>query len=102
MDRASLAAKAREHWAKWLPEKTAELKASGELNEAIQVAATNAQRMISGLMAENYKEHEAEEMALARYILLKPEPEPSDWESDEADEAEARYQELMREPDEDE
>jgi len=98
MDRATLAMMARKHWAEWLPQKTEDLKESGSLNEEIQAAAAAAQKWIQELMASGYQEHEAAEMALARYILLKPEESEDDWESRELAEMEAEYQEMMREP----
>lgn len=97
MDRATLAETARQHWERWLPEKTAELKANGEFAEAIQGAAALAQKEISDLMAQGYPEHAAMEVALKDYILLTPEPDPDDWESRELAEKEAAYQDMMRE-----
>jgi hypothetical protein len=95
MDRTTLAIKARKHWEEWLPEKTRELKAAGEFNQAIQTAARQAQQEIADLMAQRYQEHEAEEVALPQFILLKPEP-VDDWESEELAEMERKYQEMMR------
>jgi hypothetical protein len=99
MDRTTLAMMAREHWAQWLPEKTAELKKDGELGEATQVAASRAFNEISDLIQQGYRAHEAEEVALKRYILLPPEqPDPDDWEEIERAEAERKYQEMMFDP----
>ena len=99
MDRATLAAKARKHWAIWLPKKTAELKATREFGEATQAAAVAAQRQIQTLVGQGYQEHEAEEVALKLFILLAPEPpDEDDWEAKELAEREDRYQEMMREP----
>ncbi len=99
MDRATLAAQARAHWATWLPNKTAALTAAGELNEATQAAATAAQQQITQAVANGAKEHEAMQEALAQHILLTPEPPPEDdWETRELDERENRYQAMMREP----
>lgn len=78
----NLAAKARDHWAKWLPKKTAELKASGQLAEATHGAAVMAQNEIESLMQSGFRHHEAEEVALKQFILLAPEPgaDLEDWE----------------------
>jgi hypothetical protein len=95
MDRSTLAIKARKHWEQWLPKKTRELKDAGEFQMAIQMAARQAQQEISNLMAQGYQEHEAEEVALPMFILLKPEP-VDDWESRELAAKERRYQEMMR------
>jgi hypothetical protein len=97
VDRTTLAIKARKHWETWLPEKTKELKAAGEFGAAIQIAARRAQEEIADLMAQGYQEHEAAEVVLPKFILLKPEPEPDDdWEAIELAEMERKYQEMMR------
>jgi hypothetical protein len=70
---AHLVQKAREHWAKWLPKKVAELKKEGSLEESLHGAARLAMDEISHLRARGYQEHEAEEVALPLFILLKPE-----------------------------
>jgi hypothetical protein len=99
MDRATLAAMARKHWAIWLPQKTADLKAAKEFGEATQAAAVAAQRQIQELISQGYRAHEAEEVALKQFILLAPEhPDEDDWEAKELAEKEDRYQEMMREP----
>lgn len=95
MDRTTLAIKARKHWEKWLPKKTRELKADGEFDMAIQMAARQAQQEIANLMAQGYQEHEAEEVALPQFVLLKPEP-ADDWESRELAEKERKYQKMMQ------
>lgn len=74
---------------------TRELKADGQFEQAIQTAARQAQEEISNLMAQGYQEHEAEEVALPQFILLKPEP-VDDWESRELAEKEAKYQKMMQ------
>jgi hypothetical protein len=88
---------ARKHWAKWLPKKVARLKADNELNEAIEGAATRAEREIEDLMAQGYQRHEAEEVALPMYILLKPEPEANEepWERRELADLERQYRKAM-------
>ena len=94
MDRTTLAIKARKHWEEWLPEKTQELKEAGEFNQAIQMAALRAQQEIADLMAQGYQEHEAEEVVLPQFILLKPE-EREDEQALELAEKEREYQEMM-------
>lgn len=66
-------AMARKHWSQWLPERVKELKEIGQLEQTLLVAGTNAQRRVLELMGQGYKAHEAEEVALSEYILLKPE-----------------------------
>ena len=79
-----LESKARHHWAKWLPEKVASLKAEGVLEIALRNAATMAQDRILSLMETGYRVTEAEEVALSEYILLPPtkdeEPDAEDLE----------------------
>jgi hypothetical protein len=88
-----LASLARKHWTKWLPQKVAELRASGEPNEALRGAAALAQNEIEHLMKQGYQEHEAREVALPMFILLPPEPgaDEEDWERLELAEKEAEY-----------
>lgn len=88
MNRHAMESLARKHWAKWLPKKVARLKADNELNEAIQGAATAANREVEYLMLQGYQRHEAEEVALPMFILLKPEAEA------EAEEAPSERREL--------
>jgi hypothetical protein len=85
---------ARDHWTKWLPKKVADLKERGELNEALQGAANLAQDEIDSLMRhQGYQEHEAREVALPLFILLKPEGDGlEDWEREELAELERAYQ----------
>jgi len=96
MDRTTLAIKARKHWEKWLPRKTKALKEAGEFNQAIQAAARKAQVEIADLMAQGYQEHEAEEVVLPQFILLKPEVSETAWEAKELAEKEKLYQRMMR------
>ena len=96
MDRTSLAIKARQHWEKWLPRKVEMLKQTGTYNEAIQTAARKAQVEIADLMAQGYQEHEAEEVVLPQFILLKPEVSETAWEAKELAEKERLYQRIMR------
>lgn len=51
MNMAQLAAKARKHWAEWLPEKTAELKAENQWATATVAAAEMAMAEARQLMA---------------------------------------------------
>lgn len=92
--RQALATKARKHWETWLPAKTADLKAAGQFEEAVQGAAALAQQQISQLMQQGYQQHEAEEVVLRELILLAPEAgaEESDEERAELAELEAAYQ----------
>lgn len=96
-----LAKRARKHWAEWLPEKTAELKAQGTFSAATQAAAVMAEEEIDRLMSMGYQAHEAQEVALKMFILLDPEPQEEDEQDRELAEREAEYQKMMREPPED-
>lgn len=97
----SLESKAAHHWMEFLPEMTAELKAEGEWEQRLRSAAIAAKEEIENLQAQGYQLHEAEEVVLPKLILLEPEADPSlQWERDELAEKEARYQEMMREPEE--
>ena len=96
MDRTTLAIKARRHWEQWLPKKVKELKEAGEFGQALQMAARLAQEEIAALMKKGYQEHEAEEVALPQFILLKPERSELDWETRELAAKERRYQKMMR------
>jgi hypothetical protein len=73
MDQATLVAKARRYWEMWLPRKTKELKDAGEFDAAIQIAAVRAHAEIVELIVRGYRECEAIELALPKYIFLKPE-----------------------------
>jgi hypothetical protein len=73
MSVAALASKARKHWEEWLPERTRELKEQGLFSLETQKAAERADREIGELMRNGYQQHEAEEIVLPQYILLKPE-----------------------------
>ncbi len=68
-----LAAKAMTHWARWLPQKTAELREAGTFEMRATEAAAMAASEIRELMSSGFQEHEAEEVVLPEYILLKPE-----------------------------
>ncbi|MBK4735498.1 hypothetical protein [Noviherbaspirillum pedocola] len=68
-----LAIKAREHWEKWLPRKTKELKDAGQFYAALHIVAVYTQAKIDEFIAKGYDKHKAEELALPLYILLEPE-----------------------------
>ena len=88
---------ARKHWAEWLPKKTAELKADGELEQALLTAGRAAFERELELMQQGYQAHEAEEVALKEFVLLPPEePDEDDWEEKELRELERQYQRQMR------
>lgn len=90
-------AKARKHWTKWLPKKVASLKASGELEQALQAAGKLAQARVLDLMQQGYRQSEADEVAMAEYVLLRPESgagmEP--WEQKELADLEKQYRAMM-------
>jgi len=89
---------ARKHWAQWLPKKTAELKADGELDQALQTAGRAAFERVLELMQQGYQAHEAEEVALKEFVLLQPEldADEDDWEAKELRELEREYRRQMR------
>ena len=91
--------KARKHWTQWLPKTVAKLKAEGNLEATLQIAANNCRARVDELRAQGYQQHEAEEVALPEFILLKPEPganlAPS--ERKELAAKEAEHQRLMKE-----
>ena len=70
----ALAAKARKHWAEYLPEKTRELKEEGIFESESLAAARLTLAEMETLKLQGYREHEAEEAALPLFILLKEEP----------------------------
>lgn len=82
-----LKALARKHWTKWLPEKVAELKAEGRLDEALQGAANLAQQEIEYLMKHGHcSVDEAREVALPQFILLPPEDPDGDLDDEQREE----------------
>lgn len=93
-----LAAKARKHWEEWLPQKAARLKAEGTFTQETQKAAVRAAAEIENWMKAGAQIHEAEEIVLPEYILLKPEPDAveSPEEKAESAAAEREYQAMMR------
>jgi len=71
------------------------LQESGDLEEALHGAASLAQAEIDHLKQHRgYQDHEAREVALPKFILLKPGPgdAPEDEQDREARELEAEYQ----------
>jgi hypothetical protein len=90
---------AREHWEKWLPEKVKELRAEGSLQEAIHGAASLAQTEIDHLMKyQGYREHEAREVALPVFILLRPESSAEMSAEERRDHARAESQHRKKPP----
>ena len=63
-----------QHWAEFLPGKTADLKEVGTLEMRARQAAERAVAEMQALVRSGVPEDEAEEMVLPEYILLKPEP----------------------------
>jgi hypothetical protein len=88
-----LKALARKHWTKYRPKMVQDLKTRGELDQALQGAATLAQEEINRLMKMGYQEHEAREVALPAFVLL-PEEEADDEQARELAEMEANYLEI--------
>lgn len=88
-----LKALARKHWEEWLPDKVKELKAEGQLNEALQGAALRAQAEIEHLMKIGYQDSEAREVALPKFILLPPE-----WPGEEDEELAEKEREYQKSP----
>ena len=73
MDNQKYLAMARRHWKEWLPQKVAQLKEAGDLESTLQVASRQCAEEVANLRSMGYQEHEAEEVALPQFILLKPE-----------------------------
>lgn len=61
------------HWKKWLPQKTKELREAGTLNERAQQASREASDQVASLMRAGLQQHEAEERVLPDLIMLPPE-----------------------------
>lgn len=68
-----LAIKAKEHWEKWLPMKTKELKDAGQFDAALQIFAVYTQAEIDKFIIKGYDKHKAKDLTLPLYILLEPE-----------------------------
>lgn len=64
---------ARKHWTKYLPEMTADLKKSGEFDQAVKEAADQAKEELSILVSNGAQLAAAKEIVLKEYILLPPE-----------------------------
>lgn len=73
VDTTHLAARAMQHWERWLPQKTADLKEAGTFEMRANQAAERAQAEIGQLVQAGMRQDEAEEMVLPEYILLQPE-----------------------------
>lgn len=93
------AAMARKHWSKWLPERTAELKADGDWESTLRVRGQWAAERVVELMQQGYPQFAAEEVALSEFILLKPEPKANleSWERKELAQLEREYRKTHRE-----
>lgn len=93
-----LASLARKHWEEWLPQKTARLKAEGTFTEETQKAAVRAEQEIRNWMQAGAQLHEAREIVLPEYILLKPEADAVESPEERAESAasEKAYQDMMR------
>ncbi len=66
---------ARTHWAEWRPKTVASLEKRNAFRTATTRAASKAYLEMISMMQSGQPAHEAEELVLKRYILLKPEPE---------------------------
>lgn len=73
-----LKALAIRHWSQWQPKMVKKLKAENRLNSVALAAAEKTDREIKSLMSKGFQHHEAEEMVMQRYILLRPEQEVND------------------------
>ena len=63
------------HWMRYLPKYFKGLQRLNRLQTTAAKAAEKAQAEIKELMAIGYQLHEAEEVVLPKYILLREEPE---------------------------
>ena len=63
------------HWANYLPKYVRRLAKQNRLQDVATRAAERTQAEIKELMEIGYQLHEAEEVVLPRYILLREEPE---------------------------
>jgi len=92
-----LISQARKHWTTHLPKKVAELRQQGKLEAALQVAAKQAADRIQELQKSGYRQHEAEEVARAEFLILRPEPSAEDdEEAAELRELEREYRKMMQ------
>ena len=97
MSALKFAAMARKHWAVWLPKKTAELKASGELLSESQAVGQMAMNRVLELVEQGMQRTQAEAEAIREVVLVQPEPpDEDDWEAKELAEMEAEFQEQAR------
>jgi hypothetical protein len=78
MDREILITKAHRHWEMWLPKKTRKLKETGQFDRVIDAAVTRASAEVAKLVTRGYQVREANDIALPKYICLKPEPREDD------------------------
>lgn len=89
---------ARKHWKAHLPNKYKELQSDRTLEASLNGAANLAQTEIERLMQHGYRHHEAREVALPMFILLRPEYQ-EDEQDRELAEKERAYQRMMAESD---
>jgi len=75
---------ALDHWNQWRPKAVSEMRKAGTLNQRAQAASKEAARQVAALMAAGVQLHEAEEIVLPQVILLPPEPDEPDPETDPA------------------
>lgn len=97
MSAQTFATKARKHWTKWLPAKVKALNDSGALMGATQAAGKMAEARMLDLMQQGYRSHEAEEVALAEFVLLPPEQGAGvpAWETQELENMEKAHRKAM-------
>ena len=94
-----LKALARKHWEQWRPKEVARLKAEGKLDQALQGAANLAQTEIEHLMSKrHYSESEAREVALPKFILLKPEPDADGLDAEQREELAQKESDYQKNP----
>ena len=84
---------ARRHWTQFLPTKVKELRQAGKLEASLQAVGHQAQARVTDLMAQGYRQHEAEEVARSELVMLPPEPGAglADWERKELAMLERQY-----------
>lgn len=89
-----LESKIRRHWTEFLPERVKALKAEGMLEFRVRQTATEAHQMMRDLMRQGWPELAAEEKALTELVLLPPEHDPEDEETQEMEAMEREHQET--------
>ncbi|MDW7758489.1 MAG: hypothetical protein SCH72_12450 [Desulfuromonadales bacterium] len=66
---------AMKHWEEWRPKATAQMKRANTFRTRARKAAEKAKKEMREMIQSGQPAHEAEEIVLKRYILLKPEKE---------------------------